>query len=44
VPIRWAAGGGLRLSLNTEERLNLRLDVGVGPDTYGVYFTAREAF
>jgi hypothetical protein len=43
-PIRWAGGGGLRLSLNQEQRLNLRLDVGVGPDTYGVYFTAREAF
>ncbi|HVU01698.1 MAG TPA: BamA/TamA family outer membrane protein [Polyangiaceae bacterium] len=44
VPVRWAVGGGLRLSLNTEERLNLRLDAGFGPDTYGIYFTAREAF
>jgi hypothetical protein len=43
-PIRWAVGGGLRLSINTKERLNLRLDVGVGPHTYGVYFTAAEAF
>jgi len=43
-PIRWAGGGGLRLSLNSKERLNLRLDVGAGPDTFGVYFTAREAF
>jgi hypothetical protein len=44
VPIRLAAGGGLRFSLSESERLNLRLDAGVGPHTYGVYFTAREAF
>lgn len=44
VPIRWAIGGGLRFSLNSDERLNLRLDAGFGPDTYGFYFTAREAF
>lgn len=43
-PIRFALGGGLRAALNTRERLNLRLDVGAGPDTFGVYFTAREAF
>ncbi|MBM4361764.1 MAG: BamA/TamA family outer membrane protein [Deltaproteobacteria bacterium] len=43
-PVRWAVGGGLRVALSTRERLNLRLDVGVGPDTMGVYFTAREAF
>lgn len=43
-PVRAAGGGGLRLSLNTKERLNLRLDVGGGPETFGVYFTAREAF
>lgn len=42
--IHWALGGGLRLAINTRERLNLRLDVGVGPHTFGVYFTAREAF
>lgn len=42
--IHWAGGGGLRLSINTKERLNLRLDVGAGPNTFGVYFTAREAF
>ncbi|HVJ19207.1 MAG TPA: BamA/TamA family outer membrane protein [Polyangiaceae bacterium] len=43
-PLRWAVGGGLRYALSKEERLNLRLDAGVGPDTFGVYFTAREAF
>ena len=43
-PLRWAGGGGLRFALSEEEGLNLRLDVGVGPGTHGVYFTAREAF
>lgn len=43
-PVRLAAGGGLRFAVSPEERLNLRLDAGVGPDTFGVYFTAREAF
>ena len=43
-PIRWAVGAGGRFSLSDSERLNLRLDAGVGLHTYGVYFTAREAF
>jgi hypothetical protein len=43
-PVRVAGGGGLRFALSQEERLNLRLDAGVGPGTFGVYFTAREAF
>lgn len=43
-PVRWAGGGGLRFSLNDEEHLNLRLDIGAGPGTFGTYFTAREAF
>jgi hypothetical protein len=43
-PLRFAGGGGFRLSLNSKERLNLRLDVGVAPNSYGIYFTAREAF
>lgn len=43
-PTRWAVGTGARFALDPGERLNLRLDVGVGPNTHGVYFTAREAF
>jgi hypothetical protein len=43
-PVRWAVGGGLRFSLNSDEHLNLRLDAGFGPGTYGFYFTAKEAF
>ncbi|HVR21079.1 MAG TPA: BamA/TamA family outer membrane protein [Polyangiaceae bacterium] len=43
-PVRWAVGGGGRFSLSDSERLNLRLDAGFGIGTWGVYFTAREAF
>lgn len=43
-PLRYTAGGGLRFSLSTDERLNLRFDAGFGPGTFGLYFTAREAF
>ncbi len=43
-PVRWAVGSGLRFAVNQEEHLNLRLDFGIGPDTRGFYFTAREAF
>jgi hypothetical protein len=43
-PVRWAVGTGLRFAVNQEEHLNLRLDFGIGPDTHGLYFTAREAF
>jgi hypothetical protein len=44
VPLRPAVGAGLRFSLNQRERLNLRLDAGVGPGTYGIYFMVGEAF
>lgn len=43
-PLRWTVGTGARFALTSEERLNLRLDFGIGPDTHGLYFTAREAF
>lgn len=44
VPLRPAAGLGLRFAINQRERLNLRLDFGVGPGTYGIYFMVGEAF
>lgn len=44
VPLRPAGGLGLRFAINQRERLNLRLDVGVGPGTYGFYFMVGEAF
>jgi hypothetical protein len=41
----WFAGGiGLRFAWNPDERLNLRLDYGVGNNSSGVYITVTEAF
>jgi hypothetical protein len=41
----WVAGGvGLRFAWNPEERVNLRLDYGVGNNSSGVYITMTEAF
>jgi hypothetical protein len=49
--IRWrtgefklAAGAGIRLVLNTEDRVALRIDVGYGENSTGLYITATEAF
>lgn len=41
---RYSVGFGLRYMFSPKERLNLRLDVGFGEGTAGVYFTASEAF
>jgi hypothetical protein len=43
-PPKWSAGAGLRAMLNTDERLNLRADFGVGDDTFGIYVGIGEAF
>jgi hypothetical protein len=40
----WSAGPGLRIMLNTDERLNLRADLGFGHDTWGIYVGIGEAF
>jgi outer membrane protein assembly factor BamA len=40
----WSLGPGARIMLNTDERLNLRADLGVGPGTWGVYVGIAEAF
>jgi hypothetical protein len=40
----WSFGFGLRLSLNTHERLNLRVDSGVSREGYGIYVGIGEAF
>jgi outer membrane protein assembly factor BamA len=41
----WVAGGvGVRFALNPEERINLRLDYGVGKNSSGLYITITEAF
>lgn len=43
-PLKWSVGGGLRLQLNEDERFNLRADLGVGYQTYGIYVGIAEAF
>lgn len=42
--IKVAGGAGLRFTLNEQERLNVRLDLGVGPGTFGAYLGIAEAF
>lgn len=39
-----AGGAGLRYLFNKEEKVNIRVDFGVGKDTHGVYFGLEEAF
>ena len=39
-----AGGAGLRFLFNKEEKVNLRVDFGVGRNTTGVYFGLEEAF
>jgi hypothetical protein len=42
--LKWATGGGLRLLLNTDERLNLRGDLAFNVHTWGVYVNVAEVF
>jgi len=42
--LKYSLGGGLRFALNRKERINLRIDYGVGIKTSGLYFTVTEAF
>ncbi|HLZ15606.1 MAG TPA: BamA/TamA family outer membrane protein, partial [Cyclobacteriaceae bacterium] len=42
--MKYSFGGGVRFSVNPRERLNLRLDYGIGEDSQGWYFSIREAF
>ncbi|GAB3988493.1 BamA/TamA family outer membrane protein [Spirosoma daeguense] len=45
--IKYSAGGGIRVALNRQERLNLRIDYGWGfgqSTTHGLYFQLGEAF
>ena len=37
-------GFGLRFLFNQEEKINLRMDIGFGQDTNGIYFGMEEAF
>jgi hypothetical protein len=42
--LKWAAGGGLRYTVNRADRLNLRFDVGFTAEDYNFYFGILEAF
>lgn len=42
--VLWTAGGGLRLLLFPQRDVYTRLDVGLNPDGYGIYFFIGEAF
>jgi len=42
--LKWSVGGGLRVAFNRAEKVNLRVDVGFGRHTSGVYFQLEEAF
>ena len=41
---KWSLGPGARIMLNTDERLNLRADLGFAPDSWGIYVGIGEAF
>jgi hypothetical protein len=41
---KFAGGAGIRFMFNQEEKVNLRVDFGVGKNTSGVYFGLEEAF
>ncbi len=43
--LKYSFGAGLRYALNKAEKLNIRLDYGIGPDkNHGFYFELGEAF
>ncbi|NUO02837.1 MAG: BamA/TamA family outer membrane protein [Saprospiraceae bacterium] len=42
--LRWNVGAGLRFALDRRQKINLRLDYGVGKEESGFYLTVGEAF
>lgn len=42
--LKYSYGGGVRIALNKEEKLNLRLDYGLGEHSQGFYLQLGEAF
>ena len=42
--LKQTIGFGLRFLFNEEEKINLRMDIGFGRDTNGIYFGMEEAF
>ena len=41
---KWLPNGGAGYRLELQPRMNLRLDVGVGNDSFAFYFNFNEAF
>ncbi|ELR69677.1 outer membrane protein, OMP85 family [Fulvivirga imtechensis AK7] len=41
---KYTVGGGLRVMVNKSDRLNIRIDYGIGSETSGFYFAIAEAF
>lgn len=41
---KYSYGLGLRVTINKQEKMNFRLDYGIGRDSNGVYLTVTEAF
>lgn len=41
---KYAVGGGLRIMVNKADRLNIRIDYGIGKGVSGLYFGFAEAF
>jgi hypothetical protein len=41
---KWTAGGGVRIMVNKSDRINIRIDYGIGHGTSGFYFAFAEAF
>lgn len=43
--LKYSFGGGLRYLFNKKEQVNLRMDIGIGPNgNTGIYFGIEEAF
>jgi hypothetical protein len=41
---KYAGGGGVRFNVGKDEKTNIRLDLGIGPNMTGLYVTFGEAF
>ena len=41
---KYSYGAGLRFAFDEEEKINIRMDMGFGENTSGVYFSLEEAF
>jgi hypothetical protein len=42
--LKYSIGAGVRFVLDAKEKLNVRMDIGFGKDTAGLYFAIEEAF